>query len=88
MSHTNYQISLVDFSRLEMSGVCEVSSFDEKQIELSLGDSLCFVGGSNLKIESFSRESKTVTITGNIDAFARESAPQEKTRSFFARLFS
>lgn len=88
MEANNCNLKVSGFASLELTGVYEVTGFDEKQIELSMGNYNLCVGGENLKIESFSRESKTIHINGEIDSVIRESEAHAKPNSFFSRFFS
>lgn len=88
MDQITHLLKAEDFRRLELSGVTEVTGFDTTLIELSLESFTLFIGGQELKIEAFSRESKQIAITGNIDSILRENTPAKKARSFFSRLFS
>lgn len=82
------QINLSDFSELELSGAKDVLGFDEGQIEISLSDSLLFIGGKNLKIKSFSRETGIISVSGSIESIVREIKGQKTARGFLSRFFA
>ncbi len=89
MEHTSKSLKLDNFSHLLLSGAEEVTGFDEQLIELSLGDETLLIGGQNLKIESFSREKREITITGMIDSVMKDTPrPQKRAKGFFSRFFS
>ena len=87
MEQTRYSLTLNDFSRLHLSGVCEVSGFDESLIELSMGEFNLLIGGQGLKIECFSQESGELSIIGTIDSVLREIDVPKKSSSLFSHLF-
>ncbi len=86
MEENKHQLRLSNFSDLELSGVKEVMGFDEEQIELSLSSGILFLGGKNLKIEAFSRETGLITVTGTIDSIVRENKSAKQRPRLFSRL--
>lgn len=87
MVNTEYTLSLLNFSRLELTGVDEVTAFQDTQIELSLTDGILIIGGQDLKIKLFSQEEKRVVIHGQIDSLFREPPRPLKKARLFSRLF-
>ena len=85
MEQNKHQLRLSDFSDLELSGVKEVLGFDEEQIELALPDGILYLTGKHLKIESFSRDSGLISVTGTIDSIVRENKGAKRERRFFSR---
>ena len=74
--------------RLEITGVRDVTRFDEQTAELStvLGDLI--VDGSGLRIEVFDTEKGLVTISGNVrgmDYYDSVSETAGKKRGFFGK---
>lgn len=72
-------------SRLQISGVTEVESFDEETVVLqtSLG-ALC-IQGDGLKMQELSLGGGEVAVTGHISALRY--AEETRSGGFFARLF-
>lgn len=89
METAKHLVKLIDFTHLDVTGVREVLAFDERRIELSLGDTVLLIGGTNLKIESFSRESGAIVITGAIDSlFSEADAAKPAKNGLISRIFS
>lgn len=81
-------VRIISRRRIEMSGVVEVSAFSETEVAAvtTLGE--VSVGGSGLKIESFSAEKGELYINGEIDGmYWYDKGTGEKKRGFFGRLF-
>lgn len=87
MENRNIRLLLEDFSRLEITGVKEVLAFDDTHVELILEENLFLVGGLDLQIESFSRETGQVLISGKIHSFFKEEEPVKKP-GILSKLFS
>ena len=69
--------------RMEMTGVCDVSSFDEAEIVVQTGSSGVSIEGENLKIEKFNSENGELILNGSINGmFYYEKKPPKKKRSF------
>lgn len=81
-----HRLMMSDFNNLELCGVDEVLSFDDKQIELRLKEGSLFIGGQGLKITAFSQDTSTVSITGQIDSILRENGVAEP-KGLFSRFF-
>ncbi len=73
--------------RLMLSGVEDVVSFDELELELvtSLGE--LTVKGEMLNIESLNRDTGDMLVTGNINELLYSDRKPEQ-KGFFKRLFS
>ena len=83
MKHTNLNVK--ERNLLTLNGVSNIESFDEGYITLEIGDGRIAVEGSGLKIESLSRESGEIQITGRINGvFYSE---KKKSISGFRGLF-
>ena len=70
---------------LTLTGVKEVLSFSEKEVEIALFDKALVVKGRDLKVSSFDVESGKLKMEGDIDGI-NYSASHEKL-SFVKRLF-
>ncbi len=69
MENTREQnIFLSDRKILEITGVCDVSSLSEDEVEMSLADGALSVEGKELKIDSFSSETGKIRIVGEVAA--------------------
>lgn len=72
--------------KLSVSGVTDVSNFNEQEIVTETSMGTLIIHGENLHIEKLSVDSGDVMITGRIDSLEYEdSAPVSE--GFFARLF-
>ncbi len=65
MKHTS--LSVKERNKLTLNGVSNIESFDEGYITLEIGEGRISVEGEGLKIESLSRESGEIQITGKIN---------------------
>ena len=83
-TETSHHILLENRSRLAVSGVEEVESFDENQIVMSTCQWELIVRGEDLHIEQLSLDGGDLKVEGSIDAISYE-APREKG-GFFSRL--
>ncbi len=84
-AHTRAQnLILENRKRLSVSGVVEVSGFDEDYVRMltTLGELI--VHGEELHVETLSVETGESVITGHISALAYEEPPR---RGLLARLF-
>lgn len=68
-----------------VTAVCDIISFDETQVSLSLGeDTVLSVSGSGLTLRRLSLETGEVDISGRVDAIVYlESGAKQKKRRFF-----
>lgn len=88
MEQVDYVLKLINFTSLELTGVREVTAFDDAEITLSLKDSSLLISGQNLKIELFSRESGNICINGSITTIFRDKREPKQEKSLLTRLFS
>ena len=66
----NGNLILENRSKLGVSAVTDVESFDEKRIVLRVGDSRLTILGSGLKLSQVSVEDGEATVVGMIDSCA------------------
>lgn len=66
----NGNIILENRSKLSVSAVGDVESFDDKKIVLKVGDSRLIIEGSGLKISSVNTDDGEAVITGFVDSCA------------------
>lgn len=80
-----HKLSLDDRSRLNVTGVQDVESFDEQTVVLYTTQGTLVVRGSGLHLKLLSLEGGQVSVDGQVDSLVYEDdAPG---RGFFARLF-
>lgn len=83
LAHT---VSIDARERMNITGVEDVVSFDENEIELYTGAGMLTISGENLHIEKLNIESGGLLVVGQIDAAVyTDEEPPKKT--FFGRLF-
>ena len=78
-------IVLTNRKSLSISGVNDVSGYDEMQIEADTSNGLLFIRGRGLKIISFDREKRELELLGEIDGLLY--GKKEEKRSLITRLF-
>ena len=70
----NGNLILENRSKLGVSAVTDVESFDEKRIVLRVGDSRLTILGSGLKLSQVSVEDGEATVVGSIDSCSYSNA--------------
>ena len=78
-------IILENRSRLSVSGVEEVSGFDESIVQMQTELGALTVHGSNLRVETLSVDSGDLLVVGDISDLSYADVPVG--RGFWARLF-
>lgn len=73
-------------SRVTVSGVSDVESFDENEVVMSTSQGLMSVQGAELRIDKLSIDTGDVTLNGVIDRVVYEDEA-ESSGGFFSRLF-
>ncbi len=79
-----HSISLEERSRLTISGVEDVESFDESSIVLSTRNGDLIVRGSELHIEKLSLDGGDLLVEGSVDSLSYEE--RQPSGGFFSRL--
>ncbi len=81
-----HRVILEDRSRLTVSGVDGVESFDESSILMTTAQGMLIIRGSGLHIEKLSLDGGDLLVEGTVDALTYE---EEDSRqgSFLGRLF-
>ena len=82
---TPHRLALDRRSRLTVSGVDEVASFDDASIRMTTRAGTLLVRGSGLHIEKLSLDGGDLLVEGTVDALVYEE-PEEAV-SFLSRLF-
>lgn len=80
-----HSLSLDGRSRLKLSGVRDVESFDEHSILLDTGVGGLMIHGSELQIDRLSLETGELGVEGRIDRLIY--ADEHASGSFWSRLF-
>lgn len=81
-----HSVKLDDRSRLTVSGVEDVESFDENEIVMNTSHGNLIVKGSGLHIEKITLDVGELSVAGMIDELCYEAKPS--SRSFWSGLFS
>ncbi len=79
-----HELRLDSRSRLSVSGVREVESFDENAVVLNTVGGLLIVRGENLQLQALSIDGGQVSVHGMIDTLSYQEI--QKTGGFFKRL--
>ena len=79
-----HELRLDARSRLSVTGVREVESFDENTVVLNTVGGLLIVRGDGLHLQSLSIDGGQVSVLGRIDALSYEEL--QKAGGFFKRL--
>ena len=72
-------------SRLEISAVDDVVSFDESMISLSVGESTLNISGNGLSIKSLSLENGEIVIEGSIGAMVYFDEPTRRRKRLLSK---
>ena len=81
-SHT---LSMENRDKLRLTGVEDVSGFDESIVQMQTELGALTVHGSNLRVETLSVDSGDLLVVGDISDLSYSDVPER--RSFWARLF-
>ena len=73
--------------RMEMTGISDVTSFDEAEIVVQTGNAGVSIEGENLKIEKFNSESGELVLNGIINGLFYYSKKPEKRKKSIVNLF-
>lgn len=91
MNETNgevkHDVLIKSRQRMEMTGILDVSSFDEEEIIVQTGTSGVSIEGENLKIEKFNSESGELILNGSINGLFYYSKKPEKRKKSIINLF-
>lgn len=79
-------VVLENRSRLSVSGVEDVESFDEGLVVVNTSRGTLIVRGSELRMEKLSLDSGDIAVEGTIDGFEYETDTSSK-EGFFTKLF-
>ena len=82
---TPHRITLDERSRLTVSGVDGVESFDESSIVMTTSQGSLIIRGSDLHIEKLSLDGGDLLVQGTVDSLTYEE--DDRRESFLSRLF-
>ena len=83
-----HNVILEDRSRLSVSGVEDVASFDENAVVLYTSHGLLTVRGTALRVDKLSIEGGELNIEGTVDALQyQDEQPAREGGGFWSRLF-
>ena len=85
MDAITHGLVLESRSKLEISGVSDVISFDEVTVILDTSCGRMTVSGEGLHIHTLSLENGKVTVEGRIDEISYEDDTTPKKKGLFAR---
>lgn len=77
-----HRVVLEERRKMEITGICEVESFDEREAILKTSAGEMTVEGKNIKIEVLDTDSARVSLIGEIDAIFYSSEEQGRKRLF------
>lgn len=80
-----HTLTLDTRSKLEITAVDDVVSFDETMISLSVGESTLNISGEELSIKNLSLENGEIAVEGNIGAIVYFDEPLRKRKKLFSR---
>ena len=80
-----HRLTLDARSRLSMTGVTEVESFDEESVALVTARGALLIRGQGLHLQMLSLDGGEVRVDGTVDSIVYE--PDAPAGGFFARLF-
>ncbi len=85
---TSHRLTMQDRAKVELTGVTEVISFDNKEILLETIDGALRFGGEDLHVKRLTLERGEIAIEGRIQEISYHESGKDKTAgSFFGRLF-
>lgn len=82
-----HDVMIKSRQRLEMSGVSDVTSFDDGAIVVQTADDGVSIEGENLKIEKFNAQSGEFVLNGTINGLFYFSSNAQKKKKSFTDIF-
>ena len=86
-SNLNHNIIMENRSKISISGVEDVDSFDEQTVILFTSAGLLTVRGRNFHINKLSVDSGEVVIEGDVESLTYSEAMAREGGGFFAKIF-
>ncbi|MCI8793054.1 MAG: sporulation protein YabP [Eubacterium sp.] len=87
-TQTSHRLTMQDREKIELTGVTEVISFDNKEILLETIEGALRFGGEGLHVKRLTLERGEIAIEGRIQEISYHESSRDKTAgSFLGRLF-
>ena len=83
----NHDVTMTSRKRLEMTGINDVTSFDEGQIVARNSNSDISIDGEELKIERFDSESGDLVVKGRINGLNYYNDTSQKKKKSVMNIF-
>ena len=83
--NTKHDVLIKSRKRMEMTGISDVSSYDESEIIVQAQNSDVSIEGQNLKIERFSSESGELILNGSITGLFYHSKREVKKKKWIEK---
>ena len=81
-----HDVTITARSKMHLTGIDNVSSFDENGIYLEMNDEEICVEGEGLHIETFDADTKNLSLSGHITGlFYYKKGPKRGKRSLFRK---
>lgn len=87
MEERLHNLTLEGRSKLNISGVDEVVSFNEREVLLNINSVLLTVKGEGIKVDSVSKETGEVEISGEVITSMMYSRGVKRNESLLGRVF-
>ena len=86
-NNIKHDVIIKSRSKMEMSGVSDVTSFDDGTIVVQTGNVGISIEGENLKIEKFNAENGEFILNGTINGFFYFNHTPQKKKKFIGDIF-
>ncbi len=85
----NHKVMILNRKNLEMTGIKDVDTFDEKEVRLITWQGIMEIKGKNLHMKRLSLETGEIDIEGVVDSlyYQGNSSDKDKDNSFLSKLF-
>ena len=87
MEAISHDVTITSRKKLVMSGIKDVSSFDEMQIIARSNDADISIEGENLKIEKFDSEGGDLIVNGKINGINYYNVTNSKKKKSIMNIF-
>ena len=78
-----HSLTLEEQNRLNLTGILNVDSFNEKEVCLKLAENTLHITGANLNVEKLNVEEGTLSILGEINTIKYSGAKQSLIKRIF-----
>lgn len=86
-SELKHDVLIKSRQRMEMTGISDVSSFDDAEIIVQTANSGVSIEGENLKIERFNSENGELILNGSINGMFYYSKKTSKKKKSLSDIF-